>query len=49
MIVVVLAKLFVYAKLAFRSKDLSIHIVGEDIPDLINYLLNLRMSAGTVN
>lgn len=49
MIVKMLVKLFIDAKLAFRSKNLSVHFIREDAFNLIDHLLDLRVSTRTVN
>jgi hypothetical protein len=49
MIVILLIKMFINAKLAFRSKNLSINFIRENISNLIDHLLYLRMSPSTIN
>lgn len=41
--------MFIYTQLAFRCKDLSVNFVWKNVSDLIDHLLYLRMSPGTIN
>ena len=49
MVVIMLVELFIDTELAFRSKNLSVHFIRKNIPNLIDHLLNLRMSPSTIN